>query len=72
MTNNVIYLSGLTTNRVDVERVVELGKEECGESAIVVGLDKNGEFYLALSNPDAIEAVYLLERAKHMILSQGE
>jgi len=58
---------GLTRHDIDADRVLQ-GPVGTLESAIVAGIDKNGEEYFASSMGSVAETLFLLERFKKMLL----
>lgn len=64
---NVVQFPGETTLDIDPERILEGAKGKL-ESVLVVGFTKDGEDYFASSSADAADAIFHLERAKHLLM----
>jgi hypothetical protein len=64
----ILLFPGVTRLPIEPDRVLEsvLGKLD---EAIVVGTNKGGDFYFASSVPSGPEALWLLERAKHKLMT---
>lgn len=69
MNDKVVVLNCVTRLPIPVERVLEgATKAECTE-LLVVGYDKDGDFYFAASQPGGPDALWLLEQAKLALLN---
>lgn len=68
---NVVDFTGKTTLAISVDRVLDAAKEnlDCGA---VVGIDSDGELYVASSLAGIDSTVALLERAKLQLLRKFE
>lgn len=56
-----------TTEHIAVEKVCEAAKE-C-ESILILGVDKDGDFYFAASDGEEPQLLWLVEHFKHRLLS---
>lgn len=63
----VEYFKGLTRHDIDADRVLTSPVGEL-TTAIVAGIDKNGEEYFASSYGSVAKTLFLLERFKKMLL----
>lgn len=68
MTGEVLEFDGITRLDVPAGRVLERAVEHDLDVCVVVGFDKDGEFYFASSSPDGGNAIWLLESAKHKLM----
>ena len=68
---NVVDFTGVTTASVPVDQVLDAAKESV-TAAVVVGVDADGELYVASSLPRINGAIVLLERAKLQLLRKFE
>lgn len=67
--SNVVELDTVTTIPVPAERILKKAMAEGLDTAVVIGWDKDGDFYLASSKPDGPDVLWLLEVAKKELLS---
>ncbi|AUV61766.1 hypothetical protein FDJ28_gp20 [Pseudomonas phage Bjorn] len=67
---DVIQLKRMTIGRVDPLRICEAAQERGFEEIILIGVDKDGEPYLATSTGDAAKVLWYLENAKRVWLDQ--
>jgi hypothetical protein len=65
--SDVVKFTGISTLPIDPDKVLE---EAVGrlELAIVVGADRDGNFYFASSEVDGAEVTWWLERAKYKLM----
>jgi hypothetical protein len=70
MTDNVVVLGGITTLPIPVERILDAPEARALESIVLVGLNEDGELYLAFSDSDVPQILWLFERAKNMLMQQ--
>lgn len=70
--SNVVVLPCLTRLDVPSERVLTCALEKDLEHAVVIGWDKDGDFYFAASYASGPEVLWLLEQAKRRLLEAGE
>lgn len=70
--NNLIYLDTLTTLDVPVERVLGCALEAEMTEAVVVGYDKDGQFYFASSKASGGDVMWLLTMAQKKLLEVVE
>lgn len=61
--------ASMTSPDVAAAGVIERAGEADFEHAVVIGWKRTGEFYLESSHGNAAEVVFLLELAKHTLLS---
>lgn len=68
---NVVPFNGITTLDIDADAVL---RSPIGtlNSAIVAGIDKDGNEYFASSYGDAYETLWLIERFKKMLLEDRD
>lgn len=69
---NVVTLRNITRLDIPAERVLSEALAEDLKSAIVVGLDENGDFYFASSFADGGDVLWWLEIAKKRLLDIGD
>lgn len=67
---DVVSFKGRTVGCVDPLRIVEAAAERGFEELILIGVDKDGEPYLATSTSDAAKVLWYLENAKRVWLDQ--
>lgn len=66
--SNVVELNNITKLDIPVERVLRKATEAGLTTAIVVGVDSDGEFWFASSAADGGTALWWLEKAKKVLL----
>lgn len=71
MADNVIKFNGLTKLDIPPDRVLESAMGELTD-AVVVGWDKDGQFYFGSSVAGGPEVMWLLEVAKKKLLEVSE
>lgn len=64
----IITLDLITKLDIPVERVIDGAKKADLETAVVIGWDKDGEFYFASNKADGADVLWLLEQAKKRLL----
>lgn len=64
----LVYLNNLTKLDIPVERVINDEVAKGLEHAIVIGYDKDGDFYFAGTYAAGPETLWLLELAKKKLL----
>jgi hypothetical protein len=67
---NVHFLGMETKLPVPSVRVLQCAIDAGVESAIVIGIDKEGHLYFAASEVDAAEILFALERAKAVLMAK--
>ena len=67
MTAKIIQFTGITKLDLPPDRILEAAKEKL-EGVIVIGFDKDGEFYGASSYADGGTALWLLEICKKKLM----
>ena len=65
----VVELSQITRLDLPVERVAQAADEANLESCVVIGYDKDGDFYFASSIADGPNVLWLLEQARLRLLA---
>ena len=65
--SNVVDIGGVTTLPIDPSKVLTGAPDDLKE-VLVIGHDKNGEFYFAVSDPNRPKILWLLENARAAIL----
>lgn len=68
---DVVYLDGQTCLDIPADRVLEAAVGVL-DSVVLVGYDKEGNEYVASSTSKLPDVLWMLERAKKMILEHGE
>lgn len=68
--SNIVDFNGLTTLNMQADRVLESATGNL-EDAIVIGYNKDGEFYFASSVADGGDILWLLESAKKRLLDNA-
>lgn len=69
----VVHLHDLETSLdSSPERILDIASKENLQGVIVIGVYENGAEFWASSVPDAYRAVWMLERAKHRLLSMAD
>ena len=69
--NKVIPLGNITRFDLPPDRVLEGAKGKM-EGVVLIGWDKDGDFYGASSYADGGDVLWLLEQCKRMLLSMGD
>ena len=64
---DIVEFTGATTLPSDPDRVLESALGQL-ETAIVVGVTREGNFYFDTSEPDGAQVTWWLERAKHKLM----
>lgn len=67
MTGTVLEFGGLTRLPIDPERVLAKASGKL-KSVIVIGETEDGEEYFSASDPDGSSVLWMLERAKYLLL----
>lgn len=65
---DILQFNGTTLHDLPVVQVLDAAKGKDLTSVLVIGLDQDGELYIASDNGRVAESVYLLERAKKYLL----
>lgn len=66
---DVVILNVVTRLDIPVKRVLEGSLKEDLEEVVVIGYDKEGEFYFASNKADGSSVLWLLEQAKKELLN---
>lgn len=69
--SNVLHWRGITRHRIPPDQLLAKALGEC-ETVLILGYDKQGEFYFASSEPDGGSVLWLLEWAKKELLKTAE
>ncbi len=67
----VVYFDGQTKLDIPADRVLETAVGTL-DSVVVIGYDKEGNEYVAASTSNLPDVLWLLERAKKMLLEHNE
>lgn len=62
----------ITTLKTSPDRALEGAAEYGLDSVVIIGLDKDGEFFFASSEPGSADALWFLERAKHELFKMED
>lgn len=65
MSDNVLLFPGLTPLPFNANVMLDKAKKADLESVVIVGYDKDDEFFFSSSLGDGAQVVWLLEKAKH-------
>jgi hypothetical protein len=68
--NNVIVLNVLTTINLPPERILNAALEADLAALVIVGYDKNGEYYFHSSIPHGATINWLLDQCKKRIIDE--
>ena len=68
MSDNVIGWGGITRLDIDPDKVLTAAGGKL-ESVLIVGFTKEGDEYFASSKADAEYPIYMMERAKHRLMT---
>ena len=69
----IVHLHDLETSLdSDPARILDIAGREDLQAVIVIGVYENGAEFWASSVPDACRAVWMLERAKHRLLTMAD
>jgi hypothetical protein len=70
LSGEITYLTDRSENvGLAVDQVLTRAQESSLSDAMVLGVREDGTLYFETSIPDGAEAVWLLEKAKHLILT---
>lgn len=62
----------LTSQNSSPDMALECAAEYGLEEVVILGFDKDGEFYFASSQGDSAEVLYFLERARHELMKMED
>lgn len=62
----------VTTNKTSPDRALEACNEYGLSAVVILGLDNDGEFYFASSEPGSAEVLWFLEKAKHKLFQMED
>jgi len=68
---DVVQFRGITMLDIPVETVMNMAGAANLGTAVVIGWDEVGDFYFASSASDGGDVLWLLEKAKKMLLEAG-
>jgi hypothetical protein len=68
MTDNVVSFNGVTTLKGDPDITLKFAAGNL-ETVVIIGYDKDGEFYFASSEPSGAEVNLLLDIAKNRLIN---
>lgn len=68
MTDNIHILPVITCLDVSVDRVKKASEDAKLEAMVVIGFDKDGQFYFSSSKADGGTVLWLMEMAKKRLL----
>lgn len=68
MTDKVVDLDCVTRLDLPSERVLQKAIDAAVQEVVVIGYDKDGEFYFASSKADGGDVLWLLEQAKKRLM----
>lgn len=68
MSGDIVAFPGITTLDIPAERVLQRAIDEPITDVVVLGWDKDGDFYFASSKADGGDVLWLLEIAKGKLL----
>jgi len=66
--DNVVILPVVTRLDIPVERILSAAKEAEMSEVVIIGFDKDGDFYFSASKADAGDVIWCLEMAKKKLL----
>lgn len=69
MSDNVVILPVVTSLDIPASRVLDAAGEEDFAQVVVIGRTVDGEEYFASSAADGGDVLWMIERAKHRLLS---
>lgn len=72
MEENVIDFPGETSIPIPAERILDAAKKAKLGYVLVLGWDENGDLIQFTNNSDPLESIYIMEKAKHWLLSDEE
>ena len=70
MTDKILEFNGISYLDLPPSRLLTKAADSELESCIIIGHDKDGEFYFASSKADGGEVLWLIEVAKKKLLEQ--
>lgn len=68
MSDRVVELDCITRLDIPADRVLKMAIKHGLESAVIVGFDKDGEFYFASSKADGGDVLWFFEMAKKRLM----
>ena len=69
MAAEILNFNGITRHDIPAERVLDDAKRADLSPCMVLGFTADGEFYFAASMADGGDAMWLMEQAKHFLLT---
>lgn len=70
--DKVTWLPTPTTHDIPADKMIDSAKDQDLKGVVVIGWDKDGEFYFASSFADGGDALWLIEQAKLALLSNHQ
>ncbi len=71
MCADVVEFNGITRLDLPVDRIIARATEAGLTDVVILGFDKDGEFYSAASMADGGAMLWLLELARHRLIKIG-
>jgi len=71
MDDNVVQFEGTTTNDIPAETVLAGATEQELDTALILGYDKDGQFYMASSSGSGSSMLWMLEVAKLHLMGEN-
>ena len=62
----------ITTLKTSPDRAREGAADYGLESVVIIGLDKDGEFFFASSEPGTADTLWFLEKARHRLMTMED
>ncbi len=66
--DKVLHFTGITRLDIPVPRILKAARQAKLTDAVVIGFDRDGEFYFASSKADGGAVLWLMELAKKKLL----
>jgi hypothetical protein len=70
MSDNVIPLNGPFFGNLNPAHVLDAALKLSFKNVVVIGTQDNGDVYLAISDGDAAQSIFLMEAGKKMLLDE--
>lgn len=62
----------ITSLRTNPDRSIQAASEWELQAVVIIGFDKDGQFFFSSSEPDSGNILYLLEKAKHELMKMED
>jgi hypothetical protein len=69
--SDIVNFNGISTLPIEPDKILESAVGQL-DLAIVIGVDRDGNFYFASSEAGGAEVTWWLERAKYMLMRKVE